>query len=101
MTKPLSDWTVILKTLADETRLRIMNILLDHEASVNELAKTLGMENYNISKHLKLLESCALVEKRKDGANRIFKIAEGMRSRFSDDILDLGCCKFNFKDLRK
>jgi len=47
---------VILKALADENRLRIIHELLNKEASVQNLANTLGIKIYNISKHLKILE---------------------------------------------
>ncbi len=96
-------WTVILKTLADENRLQIIHELLKQEASVQDLANTLGIKIYNISKHLKILETCGLIGKRKDGTYRIYSITEDLKSRLSDDkqVLDLGCCKFIFTDLKK
>ncbi len=97
------DWTVALKALADENRLQIIHELLKKEAAVNNLANTLGIKIYNISKHLKILETSGLVERRKEGNRRIYSITENLKSRLSDDrqILDLGCCKFMFKGLRK
>ncbi|MBI5408391.1 MAG: winged helix-turn-helix transcriptional regulator [Nitrospirae bacterium] len=68
------DWTVMLKALADETRLRIIKKLLGGEASVNRLANITGVEAYNISKHLKILETSGLIEKRKEGVQRIYRI---------------------------
>jgi len=96
------DWCGILKTLADENRLQIISELLIKESSVNNLADTLGMKVYNISRHLKILESGGLVNKRKEGNRRIYKITDSLKSRLSDDkqILDLGCCKFMFKNLK-
>ncbi|HDH06715.1 MAG TPA: ArsR family transcriptional regulator [Nitrospirae bacterium] len=91
-------WTTALKALADENRLRIIHELLRQEASVQDLSKTLGIKTYNISKHLKILETSGLVGKRKDGVHRIYHITEKLRSRITDDnqVLDLGCCKFIF-----
>ncbi len=96
-------WTVILKAIADESRLQIIHELLKHEASVNNLAKTLGMKIYNISRHLKILETNRLVKKRKEGNRRIYSITDNLMSRFSDNnqVLDLGCCKFIFGGLKK
>ncbi len=95
--KSSSDWAVILKALADETRLKIINELLNRETSVNKLANTLGMEQYNISKHLKILESNGLIKKRKEGIHRIYNVTDEFKSRLSDDKeLELGCCKFKF-----
>lgn len=96
------NWTVILKALADENRLQIIHELLKRDASVTALSKTLGIKIYNISRHLKILETSGLVKKRKEGNNRIYSITDDIRDRFSHDgqVLDLGCCKFTFKGLK-
>ena len=96
-------WTEILKGLADETRLLIIYELLKHEATVTELSGALGIQLYNISRHLKILERCGLLEKRQKGLNKIYRITESIANSFSenDQILDLGCCKFSFKELDK
>ena len=92
-------WTIILKALADENRLQIIHELLKNELSVRDLSDTLNMRDYNISKHLKILEATGLVKKKKDGVHRIYHITENLSSRLSKDnqVLDLGCCKFIFK----
>ncbi len=97
------DWTVVLKTLADENRLQIIQELLINESSVNDLAYSLGVKIYNVSRHLRILETSGLVVKRKEGNRRVYKISGDIKSRLSDDkqTLDLGCCKFMFKDLKK
>jgi DNA-binding transcriptional ArsR family regulator len=96
------NWMIILKALADENRLQIIRELLKKEASVQNLANTLGIKIYNISKHLKILETSGLVKKRKEGNRRIYSITENLMSRLSDDnqVLDLGCCKFIFSSLK-
>jgi ArsR family transcriptional regulator len=96
-------WTEVLKTLADESRLLIIRELLKNNASVTDLSRALGLKIYNVSRHLKILESSGLVKKIKQGNNRIYSITESITSRFSekDQVLDLGCCKFTFKDLSK
>lgn len=97
------DWTVILKALADESRLQIIRKLLRGEVSVNRLSDTLGLKVYNVSRHLRILESSGLVEKRKESNRRIYRITEEFQSRFSQNnqVLDLGCCFFKFKNLKK
>lgn len=97
------DWTIVLKALADESRLRIIHELLNHESSVSNLSNTLGIRIYNISRHLKILEKCGLVTKRKEGSSRIYGVAKDLRHRFSgeEQVLDLGCCMFTFKGLNK
>jgi DNA-binding transcriptional ArsR family regulator len=97
------NWVGILKVLADDTRLQIIRQLLLQESSVNTLSRVLGIEIYNMSKHLKILEAHGLIEKRKEGIHRIYKITAALRSRLSNDnlVLDLGCCVFKFSDLEK
>lgn len=92
------DWSSILKALADESRLQIIHELLKNEASVQDLSDRLAIKTYNMSKHLKILETSGLVRKRKEGIHRIYYITEHLRSRLSEDnqVLDLGCCKFMF-----
>ncbi len=93
------NWTSTLKALADENRLQLIFELLKGEASVQDLSTSLDVKIYNISKHLKILESSGLVEKKKEGIHRIYFITEKLRSRLSEDnqVLDLGCCQFIFK----
>jgi len=63
-------WTAILKALADENRLQIIHVLLKNELSVRDLSETLNMKDYNISKHLKVLEASGLVKKKKKGRSQ-------------------------------
>ena len=96
--EPQSNWTNILKALADETRLQIVHQLLKKELSVQNLSVILGIKMYNMSRHLKVLEANGLVQKRKDGVHRFYNITNNFKSRLSSDnqVLDLGCCKFIF-----
>jgi DNA-binding transcriptional ArsR family regulator len=97
------DWTVILKALCDESRLQIVRELLKKETPVNRLAEILDLRIYNVSRHLKILESSGLVEKRKDGNRRIYGISRDLKSHLSKNrqVLDLGCCQFKFKGLKR
>lgn len=96
-------WEEILKALADESRLLIIQELLKNDATVTDIAKKLHIKIYNISRHLKILETGGLVRKLKKGNSRIYRISESITNRFSekDQILDLGCCKFTFKNMNK
>lgn len=87
-----------LKALGEETRIRIVQMLLDQERSVNEIAETLGITQYNVSKHLRVLREAGLLEIKKDGQQRFYSLAEDFQSHLSknDNVLDLGCCTFRF-----
>ena len=55
------------KALSDETRLRLVHILLHYELSVNELVRILGMGQSRVSRHLKILTEAGLLLFRRDG----------------------------------
>ena len=51
-----------LKALGEESRMRILRMLMAKERSVNEIAESLGMTQYNVSKHLRVLREASLLE---------------------------------------
>lgn len=57
----------VLKALSDETRLRILSLLISRELNVNELVDILGMGQSRISRHLKILSDAGVLSCRKDG----------------------------------
>lgn len=87
-----------LKALGEETRIRIVQMLIEKERSVNEIAETLAITQYNVSKHLRVLREAGLLEIKKEGQQRFYSLAEDFQSHLSknDNVLDLGCCTFRF-----
>jgi len=65
----------IFKTLADETRLRILNLLRAREMCVCEIMIALGLTQPTASHHLRILESVELVEDLRKGKWVFYKIA--------------------------
>ncbi len=61
----------ILKSLADDTRLRIVNLLEKQELTVNELCLLLDKKQPNVSKHLTRLRLTEIVRDRRSG-NKVF-----------------------------
>ena len=64
-----------LKALADETRLRIFNLLLKHELNVNEIVAAMEMGQSRVSRHLKILSDSGLVSSRRDGLWAFYRAA--------------------------
>ncbi|MFC1668329.1 ArsR/SmtB family transcription factor [Chlamydiota bacterium] len=62
----------ILKALADDTRLRILNVLFVKELSVSQLCEILRINQPSISKHLLRLRLLTLVNDRRDGNNMYY-----------------------------
>lgn len=60
-----------LKTLAHESRLKVMCALVNGEKNVQELMKFTGSSQSNLSQHLAKMRSMGLLDFRRD-ANQIF-----------------------------
>lgn len=90
-----------LKALGEENRLRIVRMLLKQQHNVNEIAETLSITQYNVSKHLRVLREAGLLETEKHGQQRLYTLAVDFRSHLAqnDNVLDLGCCTFHFDKL--
>jgi len=59
----------ILKSFADDTRLRIINLLSKKELSVAELCEILNKDQSNLSKHLARLRLTGIAGDRREGFN--------------------------------
>lgn len=70
----------ILKTLADPTRLRILNLLSQDELSVAELQDALDMAQSRISSQLAVLRQSELVADRREGKKSFYSIAPHLSS---------------------
>jgi DNA-binding transcriptional ArsR family regulator len=94
---------VALKALAEETRLRILRLLLKEQLSVTEISERLKVSPYNTSKHLRVMREAGLLEIEKHGQQRLYRVAAKLQSEMSanKNILDLGCCTFRLDKLPK
>src|SRR5690554_252531 len=62
------------KTLGDENRLRILNLLMNYELCVCEIEVILGLNQSNVSRHLGKLKSNGLISGYKDAQWIHYKI---------------------------
>ncbi len=92
-----------LKALGEETRLRLLALLVKEQLSVNELSEKLGVSQYNVSKHLRIMREAGLLETEKDGKQRLYTVSEKFRAQLAENrnVLDLGCCTFRCDKLPK
>lgn len=65
------------KAIADETRLRILYLLINKKSEICacEFTDALEIPQYNISKHLRILKSAGLIEERKEGRWIYFRLS--------------------------
>lgn len=92
-----------LRALAEENRLRILRLILADQLSVAEISERLQITHYNASKHLRILREAGLVSGTKHAQQRLYSLAADFRQRLakSSNVLDLGCCRFDFDRLPK
>ena len=64
------------KAVSDVTRVRILNLLFFSEKfiCVCEIVDSLEVNQYNVSKHLKLLKNAGLINESKDGRYKYFSL---------------------------
>ena len=65
---------ILLKALADETRLKILELLLDGEKCVCEIFPKVNRTQSTVSIQLAKLEKASLIESRREGKKIFYKI---------------------------
>ena len=68
--------TIVLKALADDTRLRMLNLLQHYDLCVCEIELFLGINQSNASRHLNKLTNAGLLEYYKAAKYVYYKISE-------------------------
>ncbi len=76
----------LLRALADETRMRILQLLAQEELSGTDLMEILNMGQSRISTHLALLKEVGLVQDRKAGRRSFYSIAPGPAAGFWEGV---------------
>lgn len=75
------------KALADDTRLRLLNLLIHYELNVNEITRALAMGQSRISRHLKILTDSGILSFRRDGLWIFYRAAsEGEGTNFINSV---------------
>lgn len=64
------------RVLGEPTRIRLLDLLREEEATVNELHEALGASQQNVSKHLGVLLQAGIVSRTKQGTSARYAIAD-------------------------
>ena len=79
----------LFKVLANDTRIRMLHhIVRTGEATVTDLAKTLGMRPQAVSNQLMRLSDTRMLSARREGNNVYYRVVNGCVS----PLLDLALC---------
>lgn len=66
---------LICKAFANATRLKILDLLAEHDCLAGELQKELGIATANLSQHMTVLKAAGIVMRRREGRNVLFSLA--------------------------
>ena len=81
----MRDLVKAFKALSDETRLRILNLLLERECCVCEVMQALDISQTRASRNLNVLYDAGFLKLRKDGLWSLYSIdKEGLRPHYTD-----------------
>ncbi|WP_225726660.1 MULTISPECIES: helix-turn-helix transcriptional regulator [unclassified Nocardia] len=69
-----SSTDLVFGALANPTRREILDLLLDGEQSVQDIAERFDMARPSVSEHLKVLRDCGLVGEEKRGRHRFYRV---------------------------
>ncbi len=64
------------KALSEPSRLEILQALRQGERTVTDILSATGLTQANASRHLRVLHDAGLVERRKDGLNAWYRLAD-------------------------
>ena len=70
----MRDLVKAIKALSDETRLRILKVLLEKECCVCEIMQALDISQSRASRNLGILESAGFLQSRRDGAWIVYSV---------------------------
>ncbi len=83
----MQDLIKAIKALSDETRLRILNILLERECCVCEVMQALDISQSRASRNLSALYDAGFLNLRKDGLWSLYSIdRDGMREYLANTV---------------
>jgi len=70
----MQDFIKVMKSLSDETRLRILNVLLGKECCVCEIMQALEISQTRASRNLGILQEAGFLKARRDGTWIVYSI---------------------------
>lgn len=85
----MSELTNILKALSDETRYKLVELLLKHDFCVRALATCLNISESAVSQHLKILRDAGMVRGDKRGYYTHYYVDRERLRQAGDQILEL------------
>lgn len=85
----MDEFLVILKSLADETRFKIITLLLSHDFCVGALARRLNISEAAVSQHLRILRKAGVVKGEKRGYYTHYWVDRETLKKIAEKIMEI------------
>jgi ArsR family transcriptional regulator len=85
-----------LRVLADQTRLAVINQLLNGPMNVRDINRKIRVSQSLLSHHLRILRDARLVTTRRCGKSVVYQLAARVALAPAGRGIDLGCCQLAF-----
>ena len=85
----MRDFVTPIKALSDETRTRILKVLLERECCVCEVIQALDISQSRASRNLGILEDAGFIKSRRDGIWIVYSIDEQRMNSYTAPLIEL------------
>lgn len=79
----------VIKALSDETRIRILKVLLERECCVCEVMQALNISQSRASRNLGILEDAGFIKSRREGLWIVYSIDEQRMNSYATPVIEL------------
>jgi len=85
----MRDFAKLFKALSDETRIRILKVLLERECCVCEVMQALDISQSRASRNLRVLGDAGFVKSRREGLWIVYSIDEQKMNSYTAPLIEL------------
>lgn len=85
----MDDLIKAIKALSDETRLRILNVLLERECCVCEVMQALDISQSRASRNLSILQDAGFLKAKRDGTWILYSVNWQTANRYATSLAKL------------
>ncbi len=85
----MQDLVKAMKALSDETRLRILKVLLERECCVCEIMQALGISQSRASRNLGILQDAGFLKAQRDGSWIVYSVDWQAANRYAASLARL------------
>ena len=85
----MRDFAKLFKSLSDETRIRILKVLLERECCVCEVMQALDISQSRASRNLGILEDASFIKSRRDGLWIVYSIDEQKMNSYAAPLIEM------------